>query len=390
MTTKDRLPIPVSFPEGIHLEGLEKNLKGEILGLSREELETKLRELSEIDPGLSVKVSVKEFLGLLLQERLEELERGGWSRIKQNSLINDLAIIRTVTGRNTELLVDRTSKGETDKYLATHAGKVTVEHRGGALDWTHGLQRVLQYMNILHTRAGGCSDTLVFTAREYADYYGLSNYTRAHKEVREALETLKYSNVKVTHKKDWGIFSILSEAAYGDRRGEYIATFSPTIHTALKNGLDMYTLVRAWQVNPKLYPYATTLYQLFSIHQRRNLHREAGLKPRLTVKYLLEKCPQIPTYEELEAKGREYKARIITPFERNLDRLVDDDIFISWRYCKPGGEALTEEEEKRASQSYTFFITLNIEAELHEHPELAKEREKAIARRAGTEENEQE
>lgn len=324
---------------------------------------------------------------LITPPLLQEQERQDWSEIKQNAMINALALVRTAEGRNTELEEDIDGEtGELYTRLVTQTRQITVEHKGGALEWNHGLQRVLHFLNVLHTRADNKPDTVAFTAREYADHYKLTNYTRAHNEVKEALLTLKDSDIRVESGKDWGVFSILADVAYGSRRGEYYATLSQTMHRSLRNGQPMYTLLRAWQIDPKRYPHAQTLYDLFSKHQRRNLHREAGIRPLLSVPYLLENCYNLPTLEELkEKKSRDYKARIITPLERNMNKLVEDDVFISWRYCKTGGEALTAKEEEQTG-NYDYFIKLNIEVELHEHPGLAAQRAKAIERQARLEE----
>lgn len=315
----------------------------------------------------------------LLAPELLEQEQEAWAKIKQGPLINDLSLVLTVKGRNTG--IDQiTASGEEIPFMTTTAGRVIVKHLGRSLEWTHGCQRALRYLNILHTEAGSKNDIVVINAKEYADFFKISNQHRAHVELKEALVTFMDSRINFTHKRGWRMTQILADVVYGDRRGEYFIQLSPFMHEALKMGLPMYIYIPIWQIDPKRYPHAAPLYDLFSAHQRRNLGKEAGFKPRLATETVLSNCHRLPTYKELRKKeSRDFKARIITPIERNLDKLVDAGAFKTWTYRKAGGKKLTKKELERASRDYNYFITLYIEVELTEHPELVRMRDNILA-----------
>lgn len=58
---------------------------------------------------------------------------------------------------------------------------------------------------------------------------------------------------------------------------------------------------------------------------------------------------------------------------------MDAGAFKTWTYRKAGGKKLTKKELERASRDYNYFITLYIEVELTEHPELVRMRDNILA-----------
>ena len=75
----------------------------------------------------------------------------------------------------------------------------------------------------------------------------------------------------------------------------------------------------------------------------------------MSVKSLLDVCPDIPTYEQVLATGRQLDQRIRAPFETTLNSLSS---FISWEYCNSKGVPLTEEQLQ--TTDYSTFIKLYI------------------------------
>lgn len=67
-------------------------------------------------------------------------------------------------------------------------------------------------------------------------------------------------------------------------------------------------------------------------------NRRRGTANIISVKSLLQTCPDIPSYEEVMKTGRQLDQRIRTPFEKALDALP----LIKWEYCNSKGTPLTE------------------------------------------------
>ena len=90
---------------------------------------------------------------------------------------------------------------------------------------------------------------------------------------------------------------------------------------------------------------------------------------RIKVRSLIQDLPDLPTYEEvMNASGdRHIELRIIKPFERNLQALVEDyDIIESWHYCTKNGEFLTDEQLQ--NYDYADWIEWLIEFRFQEYP----------------------
>ena len=78
----------------------------------------------------------------------------------------------------------------------------------------------------------------------------------------------------------------------------------------------------------------------------------------------------MPTYDEvMNADGdRHIEKRIIRPFERDMNALVDEyDILETWHYCTKNGEMLTDEQLQ--NYDYSDWNEWLIEFYLKEYPQ---------------------
>jgi hypothetical protein len=98
------------------------------------------------------------------------------------------------------------------------------------------------------------------------------------------------------------------------------------------------------------------LYKLHT-HARTNKYNkkkkeEKGKRPRarkifqiINVTTLLEAVGSIPSYEKvINSNDRHVQKRIIEPFEKGLDELLDRKVLVSWEYCNANGHPLTSEQ----------------------------------------------
>jgi len=91
---------------------------------------------------------------------------------------------------------------------------------------------------------------------------------------------------------------------------------------------------------------------------------------RISVRCLKEELPDLPTYEEvMRADGdRHVEKRIIRPFERDMNALVDEyNILETWHYCTKNGKILTNEQLQ--NYDYSDWNEWLIEFHLKEYPQ---------------------
>ncbi|MCB6703352.1 hypothetical protein LIZ27_06345 [Streptococcus parasanguinis] len=79
-------------------------------------------------------------------------------------------------------------------------------------------------------------------------------------------------------------------------------------------------------------------------HQSNKNNRRKKTNEIISVEALLNVCPQIPPIEEVRLKKCGWRSRIEESFANSLDKLIDDKILVSWEYCNPNCEPLSDEQ----------------------------------------------
>lgn len=79
-------------------------------------------------------------------------------------------------------------------------------------------------------------------------------------------------------------------------------------------------------------------------HQSNKNNRRKKTNEIISVEALLNVCPQIPPIEEVRLKKFGWRSRIEESFANSLDKLIDDKILVSWEYCNPNCEPLSDEQ----------------------------------------------
>jgi len=407
MTSKDRLPIPVSFPEGIHFEGLEKNLKGEILGLSREELETKLRELSkgstEGAPTALGRLAqaVIDFLEVGIQERLEELKREaaqGFIKIPSHEIIDNLA--RTITKELAEgdvalsiggLEVSIQDHERQSMILGTYAHKVH----------TLGLATLLA-QNESKPGQGALKLNIALPLDQIMTVTDAKDTPRNRREVRaKTLDALnRLENVRLEWRaKDkagrgegdyirWAMIEgqgILGDAfyiTYGNIFAQAMLNrFVSRLHR--NSWLIDGRIQAAWPLNIKLHTYYFN-----------DRNQERGSYDRLSVKVILDWLSLIiPSEEQVRETDRHYKKRIVAPLENALNEIARVGV-ITWDYCNAKRSSLTAAQKRAVRDGdystikdlyITFTITGADEEYEQDAPRLERKQE-AMEKQAKMEE----
>lgn len=244
-------------------------------------------------------------------------------------------------------------------------------------------------------REDGLKTTVNIPLDDYMRRCGIpitkSSADKARREVKAALETLynlsiEFDEAKTTKEKkklEHYHMRILQERS-DIKNGIIYARFGQSFVEYLnKCGLMEYStaLLKIDRRNPTAYHIGRKL----CFHNSIDNNRKRGTANNISVKALLEYCPDIPSYEEVSETDRHYRSRIIEPFEAALNALEDKyQILDSWEYCNKLKTPLTEEQLK--DLDYQTFIKLQIKFILANAPDpkarLAVKAEEAKKRSA--------
>lgn len=196
-----------------------------------------------------------------------------------------------------------------------------------------------------------------------------SSKDKTRRKVKEDLETLFHMSLEWTESsgkkiKDFAKMRICDKIAIV--RGNINFNFSKDMARYLTDAYIMQypmELLKVDERNSNLYPLGRKLLLHYSISN----NRKKGTSNIISVKALLEVCPDIPTYENVMSEGRQLDQRIRTPLEKALDALK----FINWEYSNSKGVPLTEEQV--LSTDYKTFEKLYIKFNVIGFPiEIAK------------------
>lgn len=211
---------------------------------------------------------------------------------------------------------------------------------------------------------------------------------RTRRKVKEDLEALystsiEWSEPSGKNTKDFAKMRICTMVAV--KNGNIIMDFSPPIASYLTHAYIMQypmELFKTDERNPSTYHLGRKLSHYHSIDN----NQRKGTANIISVKSLLESCPDIPTYEEVMAADRHLEQRIKTPFENALNSL---STFISWDYSNSKGVPLTDEQLQ--DFNYSVFIGCYIHFEVLNAPDptprlaaKAERAEKAKQKRTAT------
>lgn len=215
--------------------------------------------------------------------------------------------------------------------------------------------------------------TVKITAKQYMDLTGLKDRKEAAKQLKEAAARLYNVSLKFDmevsypgkRKKEiehWERRILEAKATWN--RGEVALIFTQPLWHYFQSAALMPINKNIFKINGQYNPNAYFFASKILAHHNMNLTKPNA--NRISVSTLLN-APSIPSYEEVMAGNRNITARIITPFERDLDALVDLGILKSWEYCNAKGELLTDEQLDL--ESYNVFSQLLINFELKDYPD---------------------
>lgn len=123
-------------------------------------------------------------------------------------------------------------------------------------------------------------------------------------------------------------------------------------------------------------PNAYVLGRKLAFHNSNDQNRTAGTDSTLSVKSLLAAAPEIPTIDDIKARGqRNWKDKIKKPLEIALDENISVGLISKWEYRDPRTTGHTYTAETAQPLTWTQYNRLMIDFVMIDAPEQAERRE---------------
>lgn len=201
---------------------------------------------------------------------------------------------------------------------------------------------------------------------EYMNLCGLKDRKEAKKQLKAAIQSIynismKWSEVSYEGKKkverNWQVrvADAMGEEWFEEpvKRSGVTFKFAFDIADYLSHAYIMPYPEKLFQINSRYNPHAYYLGRKLVDHYNQNQGKKNG--NRILVSTLLKCLPDLPKYEDTEHVFQ----LIMSPFDRDLDALVDDyGILRFWEYCDKDGVTISEDQLKNVDYStwVNFFV----------------------------------
>lgn len=296
---------------------------------------------------------------------------------------NQLTNISTRSNRPKVDLITNTAtiqQGSVSVFIDSY-NKITGELRTSTHKLLDTLTMLLTQQNNYRGKETDLKPTVSLPLEHFMELCGTPitkpSKDKARKKAKEDLETLYHLSIewKETSGKNVRDFAKMRLCdKIGIVKGNIVFSFSQDMAKYLTNAYIMQypiELLKVDERNPNSYHIGKKLL----LHNSIDNNRAKGTANIISVKKLLEACPDIPSYEQVLTSDRAIDRRIKTPFEAGLNSLSS---FIKWEYCNSKGVPLSEEQLK--ATDYNSFIQLFIKFDVigtpDQTPRLERKRER--------------
>ena len=237
--------------------------------------------------------------------------------------------------------------------------------------------QLLDAITIALTESGAKSPTVVLPLGEYMQRRGLKDRKEAKRKAIEDMKVLSSAKIsweeKRGRKSETYSFISLADSGHVKRNGDIVFKFGDTFFNILLSYPTMPYPPQLQTINAKPYPNSYQLLRCITEHKNMNYGKKN--ENIISVRTLLDRCPYIPSYDEVMRSNRHIDDRIIAPFERDMTALAPT---LSWHYCHRNNEPLTDNELE--NMDYTVFEGLNVYVEWVYYPDEIQQRK--LERRA--------
>ena len=235
------------------------------------------------------------------------------------------------------------------------AERGTIEHLHGRV--ISGVKKILSEDNLKP------ENTIQTSFGEIMALRGLSDQKSARAQIREdldALGQLRLSYPEKLGKKETirSDIAVCPYIGYTRKSGLIFINFSPTIFNTLTAFSQKPFPQAAFAIDIKKYRNSLPLLEYLVNYDY--MHKKRGQPNIVTVKTLLKKAAAyIPSEKEVNGTDRGFTRRIKTPFERDMNLLVEKG-FLKWNYCLAKGEKLIRAEDKNFNLWKNLYVKFEL------------------------------
>lgn len=323
--------------------------------------------------------------------------------VKRNSFIEYL-----ISQNNSAFLITRQTRAMNDYPSRAKEGiNMTSDYLGNAIitdkDYTCNILEYGKLANLrpsvkqalfllvsIFTFSGAKSLEDNLTLDDYMTIRGLKDKKTARKRFEEDMNLIlnstvsydreikrkdKDGNLKITKSRIGG-FNLLQDWHWADnKKNQIVFKFTEMFFKILQHSTIMPLPTLYYKINSQNNPASCDFLLKIALHKNYNI---GDLNENIiSVATLLNSTRSIPTKEMVEDLNRNTVARIIEPFERDMNAL--QEIF-DWHYCHPhsGGKELTDEELENLD--FDTFSKLMIKIDWKDYPDQTERLERQAKR----------
>jgi len=236
-------------------------------------------------------------------------------------------------------------------------------------------QSALQLLDIIimDFTEKGAEDTdreISIPLKNYMEMRGLKDEKEARKQIKEDLEALynlKFEKfTQPIHGKKEDFFNLAIIGSHGIENGKIIVSLDGVFSKLLAYypAIPIHKGVFKLKANKNPCAY----YFSKKIHEHKFMNSGKKNEDIIAVMTLLEAAQNVlPSYEEVFNGNRDYKKKIIAPFYRDMEALVDIGMLSEWTYWHKNGIPLTYAELDNLD--YETFKGLNVKVTWTEYPD---------------------
>lgn len=198
--------------------------------------------------------------------------------------------------------------------------------------------------------------------------YDLSiEWNETEKRICEGKEIAVVNNYKFRLLTRVDERSVYAEGKEQSHVGYIDVALEPDFARYLPTANGIWFSIALYGISPSRHPGAFGIGLKMVLHYRMNYFKRN--KNVISVEALLSAASDIPNYEAIKAKG-EISRRIICPFIRALDILVEKKVLFKWDFLEPNTAELISVDYVFKKLSYDGFRLLYVQFQLSEYPKI--------------------
>lgn len=230
----------------------------------------------------------------------------------------------------------------------------------------------LAKQNDFNSPQGAKNRTVTISLDEYMTLRGHDKGSRSQRNkdkrtIIEDLNTVYYFSLEYVSPKG-GRFPDFKKSRICDNfdhtKSVFSITFTPEFANMLNSAFvaDFPTEVFKLDLRNKN---AYQLAKKIIIHFTNRNNQKNGTANIISIKKILEACPNITSYEQVAAGDRAFTRRIVEPIENLMDAITGK-VIKSWSFCGAGGKQINEEDLASMEKFMQLYVTYEYGSEEQE------------------------